>query len=134
MKQINVVGAIIEKEDMILIAQRKKGDLAGLWEFPGGKVEEDESKQDALKREIKEELNVEIVVNKFLVTAHYDYPTFHLHMDCYMCTLKNEQDHLHLNDHLAIKWVPKDVDINAIQWVPADVQVITCLQQHITKS
>lgn len=109
-----------------MIAQRLKGDFAGQWEFPGGKIEANETPQEALKREIMEEMELNIDVNEFLVTAEYDYPTFHLSMDCFMCSLGNEEIHLH--DHTAIKWIPLNENIKNINWVPADVQVIEAIQ------
>lgn len=120
MKQIHVVAAIIEKEDKILIAKRLKGEHKGLWEFPGGKVEKNETSEQALIREIKEELETDISIKSYLSTIEYQYPTFYLIMDCYKCAMKTE--HIHLNDHSAIKWIhPQDTNIN---WVPADIQVI----------
>lgn len=120
MKTIHVVAAVIEKEDKILIAQRLKGEHQGLWEFPGGKVEDNETSEQALIREIKEEFEAEINISSFLTTIEYQYPAFYLVMDCYVCTLKSQ--YMHLNDHSAIKWIhPQDADIN---WVPADILVI----------
>lgn len=126
MKTIKVVAAIIKNKDKIMIAQRLKGDFAGQWEFPGGKIEAGETAEEALKREIMEEMELSIKVNEYLITAEYDYPTFHLSMDCFMCSLENEEIHLH--DHAAIKWIPLNGDIKNINWVPADVQVIEAIQ------
>ena len=120
MKTVRVVAAIIEKEDKILIAQRLKGEFKGLWEFPGGKIEEQEKPEEALIREIKEEMEVDIKINKYLCTIEHDYSTFHLSMDCFVCTLTSEG--LHLNDHSAIKLIIPFED--KIDWVPADVKVI----------
>ena len=120
MKTVRVVAAIIEKEDKILIAQRLKGEFKGLWEFPGGKIEEQEKPEEALIREIKEEMEVDIKINKYLCAIEHDYSTFHLSMDCFVCTLTSEG--LHLNDHSAIKWINPFED--KIDWVPADVKVI----------
>ena len=120
MKTVRVVAAIIEKEDKILIAQRLKGEFKGLWEFPGGKIEEQEKPEEALIREIKEEMEVDIKINKYLCTIEHDYSTFHRSMDCFVCTLTSEG--LHLNDHSAIKWINPFED--KIDWVPADVKVI----------
>lgn len=126
MKEIKVVAAVIKKEDQVLIAQRLKGEFAGQWEFPGGKVETNETSEQALKREIMEEMELCIDVNEFIVTAEYDYSTFHLSMDCYTCSLKDEKIHLH--DHTAIKWISIREDIKNINWVPADVQVFEAVQ------
>ena len=120
MKTIHVVAAIIEKEDKILIAQRLKGEHQGLWEFPGGKVEDNETNEQALIREIKEEFETDIQINSYLTTLEYQYPAFYLVMDCYICTLISES--MQLNDHSAIRWIaPQDTNIN---WVPADILVI----------
>ena len=120
MKTIHVVAAIIEKEDKILIAQRLKGEHQGLWEFPGGKVEDNETNEQALIREIKEEFETDIQIHSYLTTIEYQYPAFYLVMDCYICTLTSKS--MHLNDHSAIRWIhPQDANIN---WVPADVLVI----------
>lgn len=126
MKTIKVVAAIIKKENEIMIAQRIKGDFAGQWEFPGGKVEPGETPQQALKREIMEEMELAIDVNDFLITAEHDYPNFHLSMDCFICSLKNTEIHLH--DHTAIKWISIQDNIKNINWVPADVQVYQAIQ------
>lgn len=126
MKTINVVAAIIKKNNQILIAQRLKGDFAGQWEFPGGKIENGETSEEALKREIIEEMEIEINVEEFLITAEYNYPNFHLHMDCFICSIEN--DNMVLNDHSAIKWIPINENIKNINWVPADVQVIEAIQ------
>lgn len=126
MKTIKVVAAIIKNKEKILIAQRLKGDFAGQWEFPGGKIEAGETAEEALKREIMEEMELSIKVNEYLITAEYDYPSFHLSMDCFMCSLENEEIHLH--DHAAIEWIPLNEEIKNINWVPADVQVIEAIQ------
>ena len=128
MKKVNVVAAIIKKDDLYLIAQRLKGDFAGLWEFPGGKIEEGELPVQALKREIREELNIEIYNETYFVTIQYDYPTFHLNMVCYICEIKKEPFHLY--DHSAIQWLRIDEEkIKSIDWVPADALVIEQLMK-----
>lgn len=128
MKTINVVAAIIKKDDQIMIAQRIKGEFEGQWEFPGGKIEFGETPQEALKRELIEEMELSINVGDYLITAEYDYSTFHLSMQCFMCSLENEEIILH--DHSAIKWISLDEDIKNITWVPADVQVIEAVQRR----
>ena len=120
MKTIRVVAAILEKNDKILIAKRLKGDFKDLWEFPGGKYEDGETGEQAIVREIEEEFEVKINVHSYLTTVEYQYPSFYLIMDCYICTLCSEA--IHLNDHSAIRWIhPSDPNI---EWVPADIQVI----------
>lgn len=126
MKTINVVAAIIKKDNQILIAQRLKGEFAGQWEFPGGKIEPKETPQEALKREILEEMELQIEINDFLIKAEYTYSTFHLSMECFICSLKNDEIRLH--DHTAIKWIPINEDIKNINWVPADVQVFEAMK------
>ena len=124
MKEIKVVAAIIIHEDKILIAKRNYGEFEGLFEFPGGKIEPGELPEEALKREIKEEMEVDIDVLKFFMNVQYDYPTFHLNMDCFICNLKDQ--HFVLNDHSEIKWIHAE-DKN-IEWVPADIQIIEKLR------
>lgn len=117
MKTIEVVAAIIRKEDKIFATQRGYGDFKDWWEFPGGKMEEGETPEDALVREIKEELSTDISVDKYLYTVDYDYPKFHLTMHCFMCSLLCEA--LHLNEHEAAKWLSRE-DIYSVNWLPAD--------------
>lgn len=124
MKQIEVVAAIICKEDKIFTTQRGYGEWKDWWEFPGGKIEAGEAPVEALKREIREELSTEIDVNTFLCTVEYDYPKFHLTMHCYLCSLHTES--LHLNEHEAAKWLSKE-ELDNVQWLPADKMVISLL-------
>ena len=121
MKQIVVSAAIIRKENRIFATQRGYGEWKDWWEFPGGKIEPDETPENALKREIQEELSVEINVDEFLCTVEYDYPKFHLTMHCYLCSLLTEA--LHLNEHEAAKWLSKD-ELDSVKWLPADLEVI----------
>ena len=120
MKTIGVVAAIIEQNGKIMIARRSYGDLAGFWEFPGGKYEEGETGEQAIKREIREEFDVEIDVKKYLCTVEHQYDSFYLVMDCFICTLKSEE--LILHDHSAIRWI--DPTEENIDWCPADQKVI----------
>ena len=121
MKQIEVVAAIIRKGDKIFATQRGYGDFKDWWEFPGGKMEAGETPEEALKREIREELSAEISVDEFLCTVEYDYPAFHLTMHCYLCSLIGEA--LHLNEHEAARWLTKE-QLDSVKWLPADMKVI----------
>ena len=125
MKQIEVVAAIICKEDKIFATQRGYGDFKDWWEFPGGKMEAGETPEEALKREIREELSTEISVDKLICTVEYDYPKFHLTMHCFLCSLLTEA--LHLNEHEAAKWLTKE-DWESVKWLPADLEVIEKLR------
>ena len=128
MKQIEVVAAIIRKGDKIFATQRGYGDFKDWWEFPGGKMEAGETPEEALKREIREELSAEISMDEFLCTVEYDYPMFHLTMHCYLCTLIGEA--LHLNEHEAAKWLTKD-ELDSVKWLPADLEVVQTIKTRI---
>ena len=121
MKAIEVVAAIIRKGDKIFATQRGYGDFKDGWEFPGGKVEAGESPEDALKREIFEELETHIQVERFVTTVEYDYPKFHLKMHCYICSI--ESGSLTLKEHEAARWL-KLSDIYSVDWLPADKIVV----------
>ena len=121
MKTVEVVAAIIRKGDRIFATQRGYGEWKDWWEFPGGKVEPGETPEEALKREIREELDAEIAVDKYLTTVEWDYPKFHLTMHCYLCSLLT--DALHLNEHEAARWLGAD-DLGSVRWLPADEQLI----------
>ena len=126
MKQIEVVAAIIRKGDKIFATQRGYGEWKDWWEFPGGKMEVGETPEEALKREIHEELSAEINVGELLTTVEYDYPAFHLTMHCYLCSLLTEA--LHLNEHEAARWLTKE-ELDSVKWLPADeivVKVVRC--------
>ena len=129
MKTINVVAAIIRDGDRIFATQRGYGDFKDGWEFPGGKVEEGETPQEALKREIEEELKTEIEVGDYITTIEYDYPKFHLSMRCYWATIVEGKPVL--LEHEAARWLTKDT-INSVEWLPADMTIIEeikkCLQ------
>lgn len=126
-KTIRVVAAILEHNDEILIAQRLKGEFAGLWEFPGGKYEEGETGEEAIKREIEEEFECEIEVGDLLCTVKHRYSTFNLVMDCYICSFIT--NNLHLHDHSAINWIKPNQ--RGIKWVPADKKVIKAYKEKI---
>jgi 8-oxo-dGTP diphosphatase len=128
MKHIEVVAAIIRKRDKIFATQRGYGEWKDWWEFPGGKMEAGETPEEALKREIREELSTEISVDEFLYTVDYDYPQFHLTMHCYLCSLMT--DSLHLNEHEAAKWLTKD-ELDGVKWLPADVEVVEVIKSKI---
>ena len=128
MKQIEVVAAIIRKGDKIFATQRGYGEWKDWWEFPGGKMEAGETPEEALVREILEELSAEISVDEFLCTVEYDYPGFHLTMHCYLCSLVTEA--LHLNEHEAAKWLEKD-ELDSVKWLPADVIVVQTIKTKI---
>lgn len=121
MKTIEVVAAIIHKDNCYLATQRGYGDFEGMWEFPGGKIEEGESREEALKREIKEELDAEVKIEKLLCTVDYDYPNFHLTMHCYHCSIGDGE--IRLLEHLSAKWLTKD-ELNEVEWLPADIAVL----------
>ena len=121
MKTIRVVAAIIRDKDKIFATQRGYGDFKDGWEFPGGKIEEGETPQDALKREIMEELDTEITVGELIDTIEYDYPTFHLSMDCFWAEVIT--GHLVLKEAEAAKWLTKE-QLDSVDWLPADVTLI----------
>ena len=126
MKQIEVVAAIIhDAQGRIFATQRGYGEWKDWWEFPGGKMETGETHEEALKREIREELSTDISVDKFICTVEYDYPAFHLTMHCYLCSLLTEA--LHLNEHEAARWLAKD-ELESVEWLPADWQIIELLK------
>ena len=128
MKQIEVVAAIICKDDKIFATQRGYGEWKDWWEFPGGKMEVGETPEEALVREIREELSAEINVGELLTTVEYDYPKFHLTMHCYLCSLIGEA--LHLNEHEAAKWLAKD-ELDSVKWLPADLKLIQTIKSRI---
>ena len=121
MKRIEVVAAIIRKDDKIFATQRGYGEWKDWWEFPGGKMEVGETPEEALVREINEELSAEISVDEFLCTVEYDYPQFHLTMHCYICSLLTES--LHLNEHEAARWL-KNNELDSVKWLPADKIIV----------
>ena len=127
MKTINVVAAIIlDEEKRILATQRGYGEYEGWWEFPGGKIEPGEGPEVALRREIMEELGVEIEVENLLCTVEYDYPKFHLSMLCYMCRISNGE--IDLREHKSAQWLTKET-LDDVEWLPADVEVIKLLKE-----
>ena len=121
MKTIRVVAAVIRDKEKIFATARGYGEFKGQWEFPGGKVEPGETPQQALKREIMEELNTEIEVGELIDTIEYDYPTFHLSMDCFWA--KVSVGELELKEAEAAKWLTKD-ELDSVAWLPADITLI----------
>ena len=121
MKTIRVVAAVIRDKEKIFATARGYGEFKGQWEFPGGKIEQGETPQQALKREIMEELNTEIEVGELIDTIEYDYPTFHLSMDCFWA--KVSVGELELKEAEAAKWLTKD-ELDSVAWLPADITLI----------
>lgn len=121
MKTINVVAAVIMKEGKVFATQRGYGEFKDGWEFPGGKVEAGESPEEALRREIREELEVEVNVGDLIDTIEYDYPAFHLSMKCYTCTIAGGSPHL--LEHEAARWLTAD-QLDSVAWLPADITLI----------
>ena len=127
MKQIEVVAAIIhDNKGRIFVTQRGYGEWKDWWEFPGGKIEAGEAPEEALQREIWEELETRIVVERLAETVEWDYPQFHLTMHCYLCHV--ESGHLELKEHEAAKWLNKD-ELESVNWLPADWEVV----KHLLK-
>lgn len=121
MKTIEVVAAVIIKDDEVFATQRGYGEFKGWWEFPGGKIERGECPQEALIREIREELDAEISVGDLLETVVWDYPNFHLTMHCFVCSLTSES--MHLNEHEAAAWLTKET-LHSVKWLPADEGIL----------
>lgn len=121
MKTINVMAAVIMKEGKVFATQRGYGEFKDGWEFPGGKVEAGESPEEALCREIREELEVEVNVGDLIDTIEYDYPAFHLSMKCYACTIAGGSPHL--LEHEAARWLSAD-QLDSVAWLPADITLI----------
>ncbi len=127
MKQIEVVAAIIHKDESYFATQRGYGEFEGMWEFPGGKIEENETPEEALIREIREELSIDIEIEKFFCTVEYDYPAFHLTMHCYLCHIACGTPQL--LEHKSARWLDKDM-LSSVEWLPADRDIITVLSSR----
>ncbi|MCD8382996.1 MAG: (deoxy)nucleoside triphosphate pyrophosphohydrolase [Clostridiales bacterium] len=121
MKVVKVVAAVIRNGDKIFATARGYGDYKGQWEFPGGKIESDETPQQALIREIKEELDTDIEIGSLIGTIEYDYPTFHLSMDCFWCKVISGS--LVLKEAQAARWLTKDM-LHSVRWLPADITIV----------
>lgn len=124
MKTVNVVAAIIVRDNKVFTTQRGYGEFKDGWEFPGGKVEPGETPENAVIREISEELDTEIRVDEFLTTVEHDYPTFHLSMKCYLCSVISGS--LTLIEHENAKWLNCD-ELYSVPWLPADLKVVEAL-------
>ena len=127
-KTVRVVAAIIRSDDMVFATQRGYGDYKDWWEFPGGKIEPGETPQQALAREIREELTAEITIEDYLTTVEYDYPEFHLSMACYWCKVK--EGHLTLLEHEAARWLPLH-NLRQVNWLPADILVVEAIERSL---
>ena len=128
MKTVEVVAAIIhDEEGRVFATQRGYGEWKDGWEFPGGKTEAGETREEALQREIWEELETRIAVERLVTTVEYDYPTFHLRMHCYLCAV--ESGNLTLKEHEAARWLGKD-ELDSVDWLPADMIIAELLKQE----
>ena len=125
MKKIEVVAAILYRDGAYFATQRGYGEFEGMWEFPGGKIEPGESREVALKREIQEELGIDITIDKFLCTTDYDYPSFHLTMRCYLCSV--ESGMIELREHKSARWLTVE-SLDSVEWLPADKEIINKLK------
>ena len=127
MRIIEVVAAIIYKDGAYFATQRGYGEFEGKWEFPGGKIEPGESRESALKREIQEELGIDITINKFLCTTDYDYPSFHLTMHSYLCNVKSGD--IELREHKSARWLMPE-ELGSVEWLPADEDIVSRLNKY----
>ena len=128
MKELYVVAAIIKKDNKILATQRGYGEFEGLWEFPGGKIEEGETKEEALVREIKEELNADIIVEKFALDLEWQYPNIYLYMSCFECVLESD---IELLEHMGARWLSKE-ELDSVEWIQADIKAVNYIKESLT--
>ena len=128
MKTVRVVAAIIIENDKVFATQRGYGEIKDGWEFPGGKIEPGETPEEAIVREIKEELDTEVEVIELLDTVEYDYPNFHLSMGCFICKIKSGD--LVLKEHEAAKWLTKDT-LGSVEWLPADMGLVREIEKYL---
>ena len=126
MRKIEVVAAVLVRDGRVFATQRGYGEFKDKWEFPGGKVEAGEGREEALRREIREELDAEIAVGKLLCTVEYDYPAFHLTMHCYLCSVVSGT--LVLKEHESARWLSAD-GLESVDWLPADIQVMPIIRK-----
>ena len=125
MKKIEVVAAILNCDGAYFATQRGYGEFEGMWEFPGGKIEPGESREVALRREIQEELGIDIIIENLLCTTEYDYPSFHLTMHCYLCNIASGE--IELREHKSARWLTAET-LDSVEWLPADKEVIDKLK------
>lgn len=130
MKTVKVAAAVIRKDNMIFATERGYGEFKDMWEFPGGKIENGESGREALMREIKEELDTTIDVGEYIDTIEYDYPSFHLSMECYWCTVREGK--LTLLEHENAQWLDRD-SLLSVEWLPADLEIIEKVKEGLKK-
>lgn len=128
MKTVRVVAAIIIENDKVFATQRGYGEFKDGWEFPGGKIEPGETPEEAIVREIREELDTEVEVIELLDTVEYDYPNFHLSMGCFICKIKSGD--LVLKEHEAAKWLTKDT-LGSVEWLPADMGLVREIEKYL---
>ena len=128
MKELFVVAAIIKKDNKILATQRGYGEFEGLWEFPGGKIEDGETKEEALVREIKEELNADIIVEKFALDLEWQYPNYYLYMSCFECVLESD---IELLEHMGARWLSLD-ELDSVEWIQADIKAVNYIKESLT--
>lgn len=127
-KRIEVVAAIIKEDNQIFATQRGYGEFKDWWEFPGGKMEPGETQEEALIREVREELSVDLSVEEYLMTVEYDYPNFHLVLHCFICKIKNGE--ITLLEHKSAKWLKKE-QLESVNWLPADFDIIDELKRRL---
>ena len=128
MKTVRVVAAIIIENGKVFATQRGYGEFKDGWEFPGGKIEQGETPEEAIVREIKEELDTVVEVGELLDTVEYDYPNFHLSMDCFICKIKSGD--LVLKEHESAKWLTKET-LRSVEWLPADEELVGKIEKYL---
>lgn len=127
-KPVEVVAAVIVDQGKILATQRGYGSRKGWWEFPGGKIESGETREEALLRELREEMDAAIAIDRFLATVEYDYPDFHLTMHCFLCSLPDGR--FTLKEHLAARWLAP-AEYHRLQWLPADIELLGLVEEYL---
>ncbi len=130
MKTVKVAAAVIRKDNRIFATERGYGEFKDMWEFPGGKIENGESGREALVREIREELDTTVDVGEYIDTIEYDYPSFHLSMECYWCTVR--EGRLTLLEHENARWLDRD-SLLTVEWLPADLVIIDKVKEGLEK-